>query len=245
MKKTLMITDVTRMGHGNCCIAGICPEEGNRLYRLSAPRYISQAEARNCKIRPGVVFVGTFNRDLAASEPHVEDCCWHIEENRGLGNLNVLRHYLENSCVSDLDSGLGVFEKGTNVSGYVGRGRSIVSVVPEYASLSVRSPFDGGDKETLKMDMWVDGRPFEFLMVNDFRFYNEDGTINMARVNLAQEFLRRWHQGEIDLIVRVGLTRPWKDKFWLQIDGLHFFKHGTGEYCDLSAAVYSGFQKVA
>ena len=231
--KNLMIVDVTRMDHGNCCIAGVCREEGDKLYRLCLP-YITQAEARKLAMEPGRVFVGVFERAPTATSPHVEDCNWFIDAASGLAMDATLKSYLEQSCVSDLDAGLGIWEKGTDVAGYAGKGRSIVTLVPKrLMSLEVMSFKSGntdGEKPKLKAGFLVPGQYFRHISVNDFRFYNLDGTINSEMVERAQACLDKWREGALDLYLRVGLTRSWKDKYWLQVDGLHFFNKPTGAY---------------
>lgn len=242
--KKIMIVDVTRMDHNNCCIAGVCREEGDKLYRLNSP-HITQAEARCGCFETGRVFTGEFTRMPYASAPHVEDCNWRIVSTGGLGVDADMKAYLQNSCMSDLDVGLGVTKKGTDTVDYVARGRSITTIKPISASLWIDKPFSAEERSKLKMHLLVGGHDFRYITVNDFRFYNNDGTIDSEMVARAQMCLARWRSGGLDLYVRTGLTRSYQGKYWLQVDGLHFFKRDTGEYCHRFLTSKSDFQNVA
>ena len=242
--KKLMITDVTRMDHGNCCIAGICHEEGNRLYRLCSP-YITQDEARSIPIAVGSVFSGDFTRQNVVSGPHREDCNWNLSYYHGIGTAGELENYFYHSSVVSLEEGLNISEKGTDVTGYAGRGRSIVTIRPETASLHLMSPFAPGERQKLKMHFSLAGIFMQYLPVNDFRFYDVNGAVDTDVVKRAKRCLALWQNGECDFYLRVGLTRPWQGKYWLQVDGLHFFKCATGEYYHQFSSSHSGFQNVA
>ena len=222
MIKQLMIVDVTRMDHGNCCIAGVCPQEGGTMYRLCSP-YISQEDVRKYGIKTGSVFAGNFSRKFGLIGPHVEDCDWKLTGRFQDAEPESLYRYFECSAATDLFDGLGVNEKGTAADALVNRGRSITTIRPQSASLQIMSPFEPGGKETLKMNFWVNGKFFRFITVNDFRFYRADGSIDQNVVAEANMMLSAWRNGERELYLRVGLTRLWKEKYWLQVDGLHFF----------------------
>ena len=242
--KKLMIVDVTRMDHNNCCIAGVCREEDDKLYRLNSP-HISQAVARHVCFETGRVFAGEFTRMPHAPSPHVEDCNWRIISTGELGVDADMKSYLQSSCVSDLEVGLGVTQKGTDVVDYVDRGRSITTIKPLSATLWIDEPFSAEERPKLKMHLSDGGHDFRYITVNDLRFYNNDGTIDSGRVARAQMCLAKWRRGELDLYVRTGLTRSYKGKYWLQVDGLHFFRHNTGEYCHRFLTSSSDFQNVA
>ena len=242
--KKLMIVDVTRMDHNNCCIAGVCREEGDKLYRLNSP-HITQTEARCGGFEIGRVFMGEFTRMPHASSPHVEDCNWRIISTGELGVDADMKSYLQNSCVSDLEIGLGVTKKGTDTVNYVARGRSITTIKPTFASLWIDEPFSAEENPKLKMHLAVGGCSFRYITVNDFRFYINDGTIDAGMVAKAQMCLTKWRNGELDLYVRTGLTRSYQGKYWLQVDGLHFFRRDTGEYCHQFLTSQSDFQNVA
>lgn len=242
--KKLMIIDVTRMDHSNCCIAGVCRDEGDKLYRLNSP-HITQAEARRGCFMSGRVFLGQFIRKPCAVAPHVEDCVWRIVSDGGLGGDSDMKAYFQNSCMLDLEVGLGVTNKGTDIANYVARGRSIATIMPESASLWIDNPFSAGEMSKLKMHLSVGGQDFKYITVNDFRFYNADGTIDNEMVERAQLCLMGWKNGSLELYVRVGLTRPYQGKYWLQVDGLHFLKRDTGEYCHQFLPSQADFQNVA
>ena len=242
--KKLMIVDVTRMDHNNCCIAGVCREEGDKLYRLNSP-HITQAEARRGCYEPGRAFIGQFVRKPCAVAPHVEDCNWLVISAGELGVDTDMKSYLQNSCMSDLEVGLGVTSKGTDIANYIARGRSIATIIPESTRLWIDNPFSAGERSKLKMHLSVGGRDFRYITVNDFRFYNTDGTIDTEMVERAQLCLTGWKNGSLELYARVGLTRPYKGNYWLQVDGLHFFKRNTSEYCRNFVVSRSELQNVA
>ena len=241
----LTIIDVTRMDHGNCCIAGICQQEGNRLYRLNTP-CTSQSFTREQGIEPGVMFSGSFLAVSNVRPPHIEDCQWHLTQREGFSADADFKKCLESALVDNLKEGLGIERRGTPVENFTSVGRSIVTVKPRFCGMRI-GQWDG--KPKLKMDFGIGdnsrflGSPrflYQFCPVNDFRFYNLDNSINGQVVAKAQACLEKWNDGNgmLDLYLRVGLTRPFKKddegevlKYWLQVDGLHFFRKDTGTYC--------------
>lgn len=246
----LVIIDVTRMGHGNCCIAGVCRQEDYKLYRLNTP-CTSQSYTRENGIEPGAVFVGSFFVKRDVQPPHIEDCQWSLSNREGFATDADFKKCLESGLVSNLREGLGIKGEGTPVENFRSVGRSIVTVRPQSVNrLRIFDPYSEGEgkKQNVKLDFsiipsdqeWSLNRceSYEFIMVNDFRFYNLDGSINKIVYENAQTCLKNWRNNTLDLYLRVGLTRAFKKKgegeverYWLQVDGLHFFRKDTGAYC--------------
>lgn len=246
----LVIIDVTRMNHGKCCIAGVCRQEGYRLYRLNRPS-ISQSYTLEQGIEPGAEFVGSFLGGRDVQPPHIEDCQWSLSNREGFAADADFKNCLESALVSNLREGLGIKGKGTPVENFHSVGRSIVTVRPSSVNqLRIFDPYSEGEGKNQNVKLhfsiiptdqeWSLNRceSYEFIMVNDFRFFNLDGSINKLVYANALTCLENWRNNTLDLYLRVGLTRAFKKKgeveveqYWLQVDGLHFFRKDTGAYC--------------
>lgn len=235
MKKTIVLVDITKLHGGKCCVAGVCREEGGRLYRLSSP-YVTREFVNEHGWKVGTELSGVFEKEVNAGKIHCEDSFWNAAET---GNVCVggdLKTIFEGSCVESLRNDLGIVGKGTPVNEFVPHGRSIVTVVPQYISRQICSPFNPGGKPSIKLAFTAGGMNLKYIPITDVRFYHDDGSIDENAVAVAQGHIRAFGRDEEELFVRVGITRAYDPKqqndlkYWTQIDGLHFFKKNTNEY---------------
>ena len=237
--RRIMITDVTRMGRGNCCIAGICQDD-NLLYRLCSPSYISQDVVRRAHLTVGCMYSGEFTRVVNAVSPHVEDCNYHLNTYNGRSEGRAFEYCLESSLATGIEEGLGVAQKGTPVDSFQSTGRSIVTISPTDACLWIDQPSVQGGNPALKMKVVSNNRVFNYIPVNDFRFYTNEGVIDMGKVEMVRVLLEKWRRGQLTMYVRCGLTRQYQGKYWLQVDGLHFFDNGRYQRFDEIASQATG-----
>ena len=142
-----------------------------------------------------------------------------------------LKKIFENSCYPDINSALGVTSKETEAIGFIGVGRSIATVKPSVAKLWYGCDDKAGRKK-VKMIIRINEWESKWLTVNDYRLYNADESASVieSAIDHVKARLLQWQMGFLELYVRIGLTRPYEGKVWLQIDGLHFFRRDDGMY---------------
>ena len=234
MDKNIVLTDITKLHGGMCCVAGVCLEDG-RLYRLSAPG-VSLDSVMRGGWRIGTVLSGTFCHNAAVGSAHVEDSRWSGHPTVEFCGDATLEAFYARTSVSSLTSALGIVSKGTFIGDFTPRGRSIATIRTESISIQVKPPYCAGGKESLRVHLMAAGMTLTYLAVTDQRFFNKDGSINREAVEVAQEHLCAVARGNEQVYVRVGITRPYDPKgmgnlqYWTQIDGLHFFNVVSGKY---------------
>ena len=235
----IVLTEITKLKKGKCCVAGVCREEGNRLYRLSDP-YATHASVIDDKWRVGTELTGVFSYENPNEPIHCEDAHWNAYRTRRIAEGNTLREIFESSCVASLRDGLGVTRRGTPVEELRqnAKGRSIVTIRPNSISLYVKEPSREGLNPSVRVDFSV-GTVFVESMasvpVTDIRFFLPDGAIDLSSVEVARNHVGAFLTGEEILYLRVGVGRPFDpdgsgEKYWVQVDGLHFFKKSDGKY---------------
>lgn len=241
MNKRIVLIDLTKLHGGKCCVAGVCPEEGNQLYRLSSP-YVSQEFVNQQGWTVGTELIGTFVRENHKGSAHVEDSRWCACATGRVLSGGELERILRGSCVNSLRDGLGITGKGTPVCDFRPHGRSIVSVSPEFIGLEIVPPYAVGGKPSIRVAFTASGMTLRYIPVTDVRLYHLDGSINYDAVRCFQMHINEFRAGRECLYVRIGITRPFDPKnsnnlqYWTQIDGLHFFSCDTGMYALHQAA---------
>ena len=235
MRKTIVLTDITRMHGGKCCIAGSCQEEENRLYRLSSP-YVSYNYVIRNNWHVGSELVGRFDREATGESVHVEDSNWSaIKTNSRLGDA-VLRSIFAASCVDSLYNGLGITGRGTPMEEFAPKGRSIVTVRPEALSVSIKEPYGGIGRRSVRVSMNVGGQIYNNLPVTDIRVFTSGVEVDANAVDVVRRHISLCQMGVEEVFLRVGVTRPFAPspvdrlKYWTQVDGFHFFNKESGQY---------------
>lgn len=230
----IVLTEITKLHGGKCCIAGICREDG-RLYRLSDP-YATHASVLCNKWRVGTELSGTFILEHPTEPVHCEDSKWVASRTGRIAEGDTLRSLFASSTVSSLSESLGIVGRGTPVKNFRPQGRSIVTIQPSFLSIARKEPYREGGKPSVRAEFCCSGTWMKIVPITDIRFFHSDGTINDAAVAVAQRHIEAVRNGEEEVFVRVGVTRPFDPaesgnlRYWVQIDGVHFFSKVTGKY---------------
>ena len=230
----IVLTEITKLHGGKCCIAGICREE-RRLYRLSDP-YVTLEFVLANKWRVGTELDGTFILEHPSDPVHCEDSKWSATRTGRIAEGDTLRSLFSDSTVTSLTESLGIVGRGTPVDSFRPQGRSIVTLQPSSLSIARKEPYKEGGKPSIRAEFCCSGSLMKFVPITDIRFFNADGTINDEAVVVAQGHIDAVQAGKEEVFVRVGVTRPFDPteagnlQYWLQIDGLHFFSKITRKY---------------
>lgn len=230
----IVLTEITKLHGGKCCVAGICREDG-KLYRLSDP-YATHAYVLVKRWRVGTELDGEFLLTHPTEPVHCEDSRWSASRTGRIADGDTLKNLFVVSTVSSLPDSLGITARGTPVADFSPKGRSIVTIQPSYISIERKEPYKEGGKPSVRAVFCCCGSWMRFVPITDIRFFNLDGTINDAAVAIAQRHVESVRAGEEEVFVRVGVTRPFDPaeagnlSYWVQIDGLHFFSKTTGKY---------------
>lgn len=230
----IVLTEITKLHGGKCCVAGIC-RENRRLYRLSDPSVTHESVLVN-KWRVGTELDGNFILEHPSDPVHCEDSMWSAKRTGRIAEGDTLRSLFLDSMVTSLSESLGIVGRGTPVDSFRPQGRSIVTIRPSALSIARVEPYKEGGKPSVRAEFCCSGSPMKFVPITDMRFFNPDGTINDEAVVVVQRHVNAVKIGEEEVFARVGVTRPFDPagagnlQYWVQVDGLHFFSKVTKKY---------------
>jgi hypothetical protein len=221
----ILVTHVTRMAEGYCCVAGM--REGDHAY----VRPVLAGRLPTSLLAPSggpfdlgaVVDLGPV--EYRGAPPELEDYAFVPEQVRALGHVSAQRMWelLGSTASDDLGEifGPGLQRSGTRAFVPLGEGnRSLGDWRPRRTVELALAPGASGSP-TIRVRL-----PDERLdlSLTDARYYRERYTQpNRTFVRRAQAALLRGEQ----VILGVGLTRPFSpedgspQRHWLQVNALH------------------------
>lgn len=237
MKRSLVITDVTRMSEGRVCVAGYDDEEGNCIRPVLPPPGIYEHSL--CQNGQPVVFpFAVVEYNLLRSRPqppHTEDYFYDPASVRFVERLNekAKQEVLIQSLFQNLTSLFEVpiySDSGHHVMD--GRGpRSLGTIQPQQV---IRATYEQSPEGTWKYRLgFIDGAGVSYrLTVTDltWRYYNDDqrnkgctpGQISSSLTSILKTRT---------VYLRVGLARGWvkfPDRCYIQLTGVYTFP----DYCE-------------
>lgn len=227
MWQDILITDLTQMGGEHLCMAGMArdwsvvrpvPAEGYLTARhLIHPTFV---------VRPGSV-VSLFCRSRkSTTPPHVEDVRWDMDN--GLKFVRQLEadswwHVLERLASPSVEA---IFETRFARNKHIlpdQAARSLGTLKPTaLTGLEFRAvPRD--DRSTLYLDFIDgDGEQYAKIPVNDLTlraYVLAEIRAGKTPQAICAALLSAWEGRTIWL--RLGLTRPWEGRCWLQVNGIY------------------------
>jgi len=202
----IVLTEITKLHGGRCCVAGICREDG-KLYRLSDPCVTHQSVLSN-KWRVGSELEGTFILEHPTEPVHCEDSRWAAARTGRIAEGDTLRSLFVSSTVLSLQESLGIVGRGTPVENFHPQGRSIVTIQPSFLSIARKEPYREGGKPSVRAEFCCEGSWMRLVPITDIRFFCHDGTINDEAVAVSQRHVDAVRAGEEEVFVRIGVTRP-------------------------------------
>ncbi len=226
--KRLVITDLSRMKEGRVCIFGF--DEEKRHIRPVIPytgineSYIFNEEGQRI-IKPFAEVEFDFIRP-SPNPPHAEDCVINTNyKPRLISNLseNESKKFLQEILDESVKAIFGVAIQDNRCI-KTGGNRSIGTIKVKEV-LSVNYSLKGADKYNYRLTFSDVSRDVYNLPIVDcvFRKYCDNQRIQKGKTTdvISHELQRILNQSEVFL--RVGLTRLYKDVYWLQVSGVHAF----------------------
>lgn len=221
----ILVTHVTRMARGYCCVAGITEREHAHVRPVMGQRLPASLLAPGGPFDMGAIVELGKTHPAGARPPEVEDVLFVPERSQRLGYIAPAR--LWDILVTEAaDSLHAIF--GTELEHHHNR-RASVPVLMGEASLGAYRPIasctlavrESGGTQGLRIQLASEGLD---LSLTDARYYvDEFQAPDMERVRHAQHEIQR----AVDVILGVGLTRPFARtegepaRHWLQVNALH------------------------
>lgn len=229
MKKTLVITDVTRMYEGRVCIAGY-DREGTCVRPVLPPPGIAETMLYDAQGHPAIFPFAEVEFDLLHPDPeppHVEDYRYDPRSVRFLRRIGdeERARILQSTTFPTLGDLFGV----PVLSGpghYIPKGqgcRSLGTIRPQTVTQVIYGVEDGKTKYRLGF-VQGDGSALT-LTVTDltWRYYLEYGRRKGFSLQRISSDLTRALQ-HVDVYLRIGLARGWDkfpDRCYVQITGVY------------------------
>lgn len=231
MWQELLITDLTRMSGDTICLAGI-----DRTLKCIRPELrsgggIPERHLRidgNRIIRPGMVVRLNLEPHPAPRPPHIEDHYWlNIENTRYVKTLSEAqwKSALAGTAKATV---AGIFETELHLNKNILPGQGSCSlgtlrpkVVNEF--LFQRTMWDGVERLDYRLN-FVDATDAAFhIKVNDLALqtYALKLSATMTAGEISRHLTERLRRAEV--LLRIGLTRPFQGWCWLQVTGLYAF----------------------
>ncbi len=226
--KRLVITDLSRMKEGRICIFGF--DEEKRHIRPVIPytgineSYIFNEEGQRI-IKPFAEVEFDFIHTMP-EPPHTEDCA--INTNYKPRFIRTLSENESKKFLEEIldESVKAIFGAEIHYNRYIKTGgiRSIGTIKVKEV-LSVNYSIKENDKYNYRLTFSDMSGDVYNLPITDcaFRKYCDNQRIQKGKTTdvISHELQRILNQSEVFL--RVGLTRLYKDVYWLQVSGVHAF----------------------
>jgi hypothetical protein len=222
----LVVTHLTRMQPGYVCVAGIEPASNRQIRPVTPHARLPQSVCA----RFGGPFDLGYRLDLGettpvGAPPETEDRAFDplAVRHTDVCDPDTFWALLQNSAVATLRAAFGPDLQPTGHTCAVDRGRGVASLATVRPRVRVLHLNDQG---ALRMRL-ADGELSVDLPVTDLRFYEDD--FSTVRHWLV-EYVREAVQDGWDMMLSVGLTRPWtrpgddQPRHWLQVNNV-FLRH--------------------
>jgi len=225
MKKSIIITDLTRFktGNPNVCTAGIDGETGECIRPMP---YLPFTECTRLGILPGGILTGEFSPAPSRTAPHTEDCKYQKLTFDGPCSGEEFRRVLEASCFAGVNEGfefsLPAGEKVIPPDHKVQRSIITLQIAPHHIKI-VEDSFKPGSIKLHFTDS--SGSRHRFFPITDLGFYDyarrhrDSGAMAALNIEIAKQEA---------VFLRIGLSRSYrnpqgKEGFWMQANGIYTF----------------------
>ena len=225
MKRSIIITDLTRFGEGKpiVCTAGIDPKTGECIRPLP---YLQFSEFTRLGIFPGGILSGDFAPDSSKKAPHTEDTLHKDLKFLGPCSAVDFESVLKNSVSPSLEAGFEVsLPDGEKLIPLVPPPpRSIITV--EVNPRTVEIVEDGYKPGKIRIHFTDgSGKRYRFFSIADLGFHDyaqrhrESGALDELHSAIAEQEV---------VFLRIGLGRAFKNPqgkegFWMQANGIYTF----------------------
>jgi len=225
MKRSIIITDLTRFGEGKpiVCTAGIDPQTGECIRPLP---YLPFSVFTRLGIFPGGILSGDFAPEPSPKAPHMEDTRHKNLKFLGPCSAGDFKSVLKKSVSPSVEAGFEVsLPDGAKLIPLAPPPpRSIITV--EVSPRSVEIVEDGYKPGKIRIHFTDgSGKRYRFFSIADIGFHDyaqrhrESGALNELNSAIAEQEV---------VYLRIGLARAFKNPqgkegFWMQANGIYTF----------------------
>lgn len=228
----IVVTDLTRFKNPEIvCLAGLTPDGRHcirpmraRLPNTNTNPYLSYAEYRSMKIRPGVML----EADFGASQhppPHIEDRQYHHMKVVQDFDEKLLQSVIRASACDGISEAFGVptENKYIPVATGVEPSRSIITLKVDPSSVSVE--IDQNHKMRIHFTE-KSGVDRSYLSVTDVGMFQYVDT-SQDKIDSIRK-LNNHFKSQEEVFMRIGITRPYqsddgRNGYWLQVNSVFSF----------------------
>jgi len=219
MKRTIIVTDLTRFQDNRVCLAGV---DQNNMELIRPMPYINQNECQLCNILPGTRITADFREISPQTPPHIEDYMWRNKHICGSATSKEFQDLLVSTLSGSIRTGFGVPVQDKIIPQENVPLRSIITVI-----CSVRlHPGYGGDLSKIRASITdSEGLTLQYLSIADLGFYRY---AQKLRSQQSLKVLEDFIMNQNIIFLRLGLSRFWESQdgrkgFWIQINGIYTF----------------------
>lgn len=213
-----IITDLTRFSNPRIVCIGVIELESGQCYRPTP--HVSSKWVDECNLQPGDVLEGQLTLDDEAKKPHYEDADWTELEYVWTATSDLFRKVLRKSLSDSVTEGFDAdvwYNRFLPADSDAKCSLITISVNPSKLKLST----DEKNAQRIRAS-FVDGsgRSYKTLPITD-RGFPSYGYDSEAKRTLPT--LNRLVRSQDEVFLRLGVTRKWQSKYWIQVNGIYMF----------------------
>jgi hypothetical protein len=212
----VIITDLTRFSRPDILCTAAVSEDGMVVRPLP---YLTSAACKQHNILPGGILEGEFTLKNAA-RPHVEDADHKNLRFLGKCSGDEFRAALESTLYESISEGFECEVTGKGIPEDSPPPRSLITIKVRPDRFTVEK--DGFDADKLRGKLTdSSGLTLTRLSITDVGFFHFAKGHAATEADLAR--VTRFIRSQEELYVRIGLCRPYKGMYWLQLNGIYTF----------------------
>lgn len=213
----IIVNHLTRMKAGYFCVAGVDVKTRQHVRPVMSHRLRAILLARYGGMFDMAAVVRLGKSWYVGRRPQMEDYRFDPGRARRIRDMSP-DEFWDLLCEQShygLSSIFGNDLKQYNQACIVEKGKGQASLGCVYLPIQPQLWLDKRNRIRVYID---DGTYQAHAALTDLRFYEEDH--ETSRVDIMQQVQQRIESG-VPVILSVGLTRPWQEKHWLQVNNIH------------------------
>jgi hypothetical protein len=233
-----LVTDVTHMRGDKVCILGVNDQFETIRPELPPPGiFLRHLKIKNGVICPRSVLHIHFKPPHKKHPPHIEDMDWDIEADTEFLRMTSeanWRNALEKTCFGSVQDifGTTIHSKRIITPPHGLRSVGTIRVKSfQYFRYEIVERRDG-TKEAYRLGFRDEsGEDYAELNITDLNFrYYFHHLLNTHSAHDASQIIETYLK-KTGGYVRIGLTRPWEGRLWLQVNGIYTFPDYANGMC--------------
>jgi hypothetical protein len=229
MWKDILITDVTRMREGRVCIAGVDKDYSPIRLNVPPPGLLEELLYldKETIIRPQSVLRVFVEPEPQVTAPHIEDHRWYkLDETQflRLTTEEKWKHFFEATQYDKVADIFGTsLHERRNIKAGISNTRSLGTLKPNHIKkfflrklpneIQIRFSFTDATERTFDVPV----TDLNFLSYVTWTHQHSKKSIPYILGQLCQKFQN------IEIWLRMGLTRPFNNWCWIQVNGIYTF----------------------